>query len=397
MLQTELTKKQTLIMAVTAGVCVANVYYSQPLLKDIAMSFHIQNKDAGLVSVLAQAGYGIGLFLITPLGDKIDRKRLLLFLQSALILSLLSISVFNNIYVLYGCSLAIGIFAITAQIVLPMAAAMVTKNRGAVVGKIFTGVLIGVLSARVISGFIGEYFGWRAVYLISSILVAATAVLMQLNFKSKKESFDGHYFKLLESVLNQVGRFSALRRSALTGALIFGTLSAFWTTLTFHLSSSPLNLSTDQIGLFGLLAVMGALLAPLFGRLSDKSNNPKKPLLLAALLVLISIILLHLFPLSIPVISISVLLLDIGVQAAQVTNLALIYTLDTQASSRINTVYMTAYFFGGSFGAFCGLKSFQSGGWNAVTWQMMIFVLLAILVILLGRTFASKKAKVITQ
>ena len=376
----ELSKAQILIMAITAGICVANIYYCQPILHEIGSSLGISGDDVGIIAPLSQAGYGLGLLFITPLGDKIERKRLILFLQILLIGALIAMSFSQGIISLYMSSLSIGLFAVTAQVILPMAASLVSQNRGKVVGIIFTGILVGILTARVFSGFITEWIGWQYVYRISAGMVAITAIMMQSDFPSVKERFEGSYPQLLSSVLYQLKRFSTLRLAALLGALVFGTLSSFWVTLTFYLSGEPFNYKADTIGLFGLLAAGGALLAPMVGKLSDKSDSPKKALLISLNFVLLSIVLLYFFPVSLIVLLLAVLLIDIGVQAIQITNIALIYTLDSSANSRINTVYMTSYFIGGALGAFTGITAWKHGGWNLVLLQMGIFTVLAIIV-----------------
>ena len=380
-----LSTTQILIMSVTAGICVANVYYSQPILGAIASSLKIDEKSAGLISVLSQAGYGLGLFFLTPLGDKMDRKKLILWLQIALIVALIGMAASPNLAVLYISSLAIGLFAVAAQVILPMAASLVSENRGKIVGIIFTGILVGVLAARVFSGFITEWLNWRYVFGISALLVLLSAVLMQRDFPSGRDRFEGSYGKLLQSTFTQFRRFGTLRRTALVGALTFGSLSSFWIALTFHLNGSPFNYQTDTIGLFGLLAVAGALLVPLFGKLSDTGGKPKRSLLITLSLVIASILTLKIFPFSVIALSAAVVLLDIGVQATQVTNIASIYSLDSTANSRINTVYMTCYFIGGATGALVGLFCWKTGGWELVTWQMMGFALLAFLVVLAGK------------
>jgi len=288
----------------------------------IAKSLHIDPKNIGTISPLAQAGYGLGLLLITPLGDKMDRKRLILWLQILLIVSLIGMSFAANIAQLYCASLAIGLFAVTAQVILPMAASLVTENKGKIVGIIFTGILIGVLTARVFSGFITQAFGWQYVYRISAVLVAISALLMQTDFPSDKERFNGTYIQLLQSVMLQLKRFKTLRLTALIGALAFGSLSSFWVTLTFYLSGSPFNYSAAIIGLFGLLAAGGALLAPFIGKLADK-GNPRRSLMVSLLFVLVSIGALYIFPGSLISLLVAVLFIDIGVQAVQITNLPL--------------------------------------------------------------------------
>lgn len=375
----QLSSIQVLIMAVTAGICVANIYYNQPILNEIALSLHIDPKNIGTISPLAQAGYGLGLLFITPLGDKMDRKRLILYLQILLIFALIGMSFAATLFQLYVASLAIGLFAVTAQVILPMAASLVTENKGKIVGIIFTGILIGVLTARVFSGFITEGLGWQYVYRISAILVAISALLMQTDFPSNKDRFNGSYLQLLQSVMLQLKRFHTLRVTALIGALAFGSLSSFWVTLTFYLSGSPFKYSTSVIGLFGLLAAGGALLAPFIGKLADK-GNPRRSLTISLAFILVSIGALYVFPGSLTSLLVAVLLIDIGVQAVQITNIALIYSLDTQANSRINTVYMTSYFIGGAGGAYIGLLAWNYGGWNMVLGQMAAFIIIALIV-----------------
>jgi len=374
-----LTKLQILIMAITAGVCAANIYYNQPILKDIAATFHTGESVAGLISVLAQAGYGLGLFFLTPLGDKIDRKKLILSLQALLIAALLGICFVQQLTGVYIMSLLIGMLAVVAQVLLPMAASLDKVNRGRTVGIVFTGILAGILAARVFSGYIAEWLNWRYVYGISAAMVLATAVMIQFSLPNVPAQFEGHYGILLRSTLQQVKRFALLRRTALLGALVFGTFCSFWTTLTFHLSGAPFSYTTDKIGLFGLLAIGGAMLAPMFGKLADK-GNPARSQVLTVLLIIISVLFIKIFPYNIGAFIIAVILLDIGVQATQVTNIATIYTLDDTAHSRINTVYMTIYFIGGALGTYSGVQCWRIGGWQIVTWQLLTWSVLALVV-----------------
>jgi predicted MFS family arabinose efflux permease len=373
-----LTKTQVLIMAATAGISVANVYYSQPILHAIAQTYHINTEKAGVVSVLGQIGYGIGLFFLTPIGDMIERKKLILYLQSALFISLLLVAFAPSLGVLYAGSVLIGIFSVVAQVILPMAASLVKENRGKIVAQIFTGILVGILTARVFSGFITSWLSWQYVYIFSAVMVFFTAILMQADFPSMPERFTGTYAGLLKSTIAQLRRFPQLRRTALTGMLAFGTLSAFWVTLTFYLSAAPFNYSASVIGLFGLLAAAGALMAPLFGKLADKGTHSRS-LLFSTGLTLLSIVILKLFPASLAAIWVTVILLDIGVQATQVTNIAIIYTLDHKANSRINTVYMTSYFIGGALGAYLSILVWNAGGWSWSTSLMMLLGTLAII------------------
>lgn len=378
-----LSKAQIAIMAVTAGICVANIYYNQPILKDIAKSFNANESGVGLISVLTQAGYGIGLFFITPLGDKMNRKNLILILQGLLILALIGMCFTTQLLAVYFMSLLIGMLGVAAQVILPMAASLDSHRRGKTVGIIFTGILIGILGARVFSGYITALLGWRYVYGISAAMVFLAAIFIKTSLPDVTPQFAGNYVQLLLSTVAQIKRFALLRRTALLGALIFGVFSSFWTTLTFHLSAPPFQFNSGTIGLFGILAIGGALMAPIFGKLADKGNSGKAQLI-TVLMIILGVLLVKFFPENILSVIIAVLLLDVGVQATQVTNVALIYTLDEFAHSRINTVYMTTYFMGGAIGTFAGVQCWRLGGWSLVTWQFLVWSLIALLVAYLG-------------
>lgn len=382
-----------LIMAVSAGVCVANIYYNQPILGEMARSFGTTEGAAGLVSVMAQAGYGAGLFFLTPLGDKSDRKKLILVLQIMLTVVLALMFFVAELRWIYAMHFLIGLAAVAAQVILPMAAGLGKQNRGRTVGFVFTGILIGILAARVFSGAVAEWFGWRYVYGFSAVLVFITAVLNYFFLPAVPAGFSGHYGSLLGSTLAQAKRFPLLRRTALLGALVFGTFCSFWTTLTFHLSGPPFRYGADVIGLFGLLAIGGALLAPVFGKRADK-GRPGRSQLFTVVLIVAGVLFIKVFPYAIVSFIVAVLLLDVGVQATQVTNIATIYTLDEAAHSRINTVYMTSYFIGGAAGTFAGVQCWRIGGWNLVGWQLLAWSIAALVVAWWGARSGKKESRI---
>ncbi|MET0243555.1 MAG: MFS transporter [Flavitalea sp.] len=381
--QKELSSSQIAIMAVAAGICVANIYYNQPILKEIASSFNVTEAKVGVIAVLAQAGYGLGLFFLTPMGDKINRKKLILILQGFLVVALLGMSLISNLYALYASSLLIGLFAVSAQVILPMAASLSVTNKGKKVAMVFTGILVGILVARVFSGFISGILGWHYVYAISAVFVVIAAGLIYFSLPDVKPAFTGTYVQLLQSTLVQLKRFAVLRRTTLLGAVIFGIFSSFWTTLTFQLSGEPFNYGPEKIGLFGILAVGGALLAPVFGKLADNGNAARAQLVMV-ILILTGILFIKFLPGWIGSYLIAVLFIDIGVQAVQVTNIATIYGLDQSANSRINTVYMTTYFLGGAIGTFAGVQCWRIGGWELVTWQMIAWAVIALILVWMG-------------
>ncbi|HET7896009.1 MAG TPA: MFS transporter [Flavisolibacter sp.] len=375
-----LSKKQVLLMSVTAGVCVANIYYNQPILKTIAVSLQATEQQAGTISVLTQAGYGLGLFFLTPLGDKLNRKKLILVLQVLLVLALACVAFIQTIGGMYVISLLIGLLSVVAQVILPMAASLVVKDKGKTVGFIFTGILVGILAARVFSGYITEWLGWRAVFESSALMVLITTVMMAVGIPDVSPHFKGNYTSLLQSTLQQVKRFALLRRTAVVGALAFGTFCSFWTTLTFHLGGPPFRYNAGTIGLFGVLAIAGALLAPVFGKLADK-GNPLRSQVFSVSLIVVAVLLVLLFPWQVSAFIAATVFLDVGVQATQVTNIATIYTLDETAHSRINTVYMTMYFIGGAVGTTAGVWCWEAGGWPLVSWQLLTWSTMALLLV----------------
>ena len=379
-----LSKFQIILMAIAAGASVANIYYNQPILKDISSTFNVTESKAGTISLLSQIGYGIGLFFIIPLGDKINKKNLILGLSLMLFVTLALMTLTTNIYQVWILSLLIGLLSVSVQVILPMAASLDSVKRGKTVGTIFTGILIGILAARVLSGFIAQWLNWRFVYAFSAVLILAITLLLKASLPNVKNEFNGHYFMLLRSVLLQIKRFSLLREASLTGALLFGVFCSFWTTLTFHLSGPPFYFHSHIIGLFGLVAIAGALMAPYIGKLADKGNS-KRSLLLAVWMIIFSLALMKFMPNSVLILVIAVIILDIGVQAMQVTNVAMIYTLDQTSHSRINTVYMTSYFSGGALGTFVGLQCWKYGGWDLVVWQMLLWSFLALCIMLTSR------------
>ncbi|WP_316803668.1 MFS transporter [Pedobacter nototheniae] len=369
------------LMAVAAGVIVANIYYNQPILKEIALSVHASESEIGRISMLSQLGYGLGMFFLLPLGDKLRRKKLILLLCCLLILSLLLFSITSSFLLLCILSFLVGLFSVPAQIILPMAATISKADRGKTVGKVFSGILVGILGARVISGVIAEWLGWRYVYGISAIMVTLMVVLLKLYLPDIAPKFKGNYGKLLKSTVSLIGEYRVLRQAALLGAFTFGIFCSFWTTLTFHLSAAPLNFHSAKIGLFGLIAIGGALVAPYFGKLAD-GGNTYKSLLITVSMIIASLLLIKIFPFSIPALIIAIFFLDIGVQATQITNFTRIYSLDEHAHSRLNTIYMTTYFIGAAVGTFFGLLSWKLGKWSLSTTQMLLWGAIALLIII---------------
>ncbi len=378
-----ITKTQIGVLAVSAGICVANIYYNQPILTAIGRDMVLDEHQVGYLPVLSQAGYGVGLLLVTPLGDKLERKNLIIGLQLLLIATLCSMTVVRSLIGLYFLSFLIGFFAVATQVILPMAAAMAMREKGKVVGIVFTGLLIGVLGARIFSGYIADWFSWRHVFGISAGLLVVTTSLVGLLLPKVPAVYHGNYRALLASTLVQFKRFALLRRISGLAVFTFGTFCSFWTTLTFHLSGDPFYYESDTIGLFGVLAIGGALVAPAFGRMADK-GNPAKNQVFTVVVLIAGVLLIQWLPHSIAAFLVATVLIDIGMQATQVSSLAQVYTLDESAHSRINTMYMTVMFIGGALGTWVGVTCWSLGGWQLVCWQMLLWAFAALAISLWG-------------
>lgn len=383
-------KRAIPIMAFAAGVLIANLYYNQPILKDIAAAIHVSDAKIGKISMLTQLGYGLGMFFLIPLGDKLRRKNLILTISSILCIALVSISFTHSYTLLCVLSFVIGVLTSPVQIILPMTAAISKGNRGKTVGKVFGGILVGMLAARVISGLVADAFGWRYVFLLSAVLVFLSIILLKMFLPDIPSNFKGNYLSLLKSTITIIPKYPLLRQAALLGGLTFGIFCSFWTTLTFYLSGAPFQYGPGTIGLLGLVAIGGALVAPYFGKIAD-NGGALKSLLLSAGVIMTSIILLKIFPYSPIVMIVSIFFLDIGVQTTQITNFARIYSLPDEVHNRVNTVFMTVYFIGGAIGTFFGLLCWRLGGWELSTWQMLLWSASAMAVILISERLNRKR------
>ena len=356
-------------LAVGCALSVGNLYYLQPLLAQVSHEFGVTERTAGLAATLAQVGYALGMLTVVPLGDFVERRRLALTTLSATAVAALAVASVPSFGLLCAASLALGYATCTPQLLLPFAAALARpEERGRTLGFVMSGLLFGILLARTLSGFVGARFGWRAVYLLASLVSVALVVSMRaLLPRHEPENERLPYRLLFRSLGDLIREEPVLRESAVYGALAFGAFSAFWTTLSYHLAGSPFDFGPKDAGrvagLFGLVGAAGALAAPLAGRLADQ-GGPRRTILVALLLTLASFAVM--LPPSMLALAVGVVLMDVGVQATQVTNQSRVYALRPGARNRLNTVYMTTYFVGGSLGSALGLWAWGAYGWPGV-------------------------------
>jgi predicted MFS family arabinose efflux permease len=354
------------LLAFTAGAVVANLYYSQPLLPQIGRTFGILDGRVGLVSTAAQVGYAVGLLFFVPLGDIIERRRLIVALMVAVAIALAAAAGAPSVGFLVAASFAIGVTTVVPQIVIPFAAGLVdTSSRGRVVGRVMGGLLIGILAARVISGAIGAVAGWRTVFALAALLMALLAIVLSRMLPSEEQRARVPYGALLRSLVTVAKSQPVVRDAGMIGGLCFLAFSAFWTTLAFRLELAPLHYGSAVAGGFGLVGIVGASAAPLVGKRADRTT-PRSTVGIGVGIVVASFILFALAGATLAGLVIGVILLDAGMQAVGVSNQTRIYRLPAAEHSRLNTVYMVTYFVGGSIGSALGVWAWQQWQWTGV-------------------------------
>lgn len=361
-----LTKLLILIMAITCGLTVANLYYIQPLLGDMAKSFNVHEVSVGSAAMLTQIGYAVGMIFILPLGDIKERKNLITIMLLFSVISLFTMAFSQNIYMLIVSSFAVGFTSIIPQLIIPLAAQLSNPNeRGKIIGTVMSGLLIGILVSRTISGLIGNYFGWRVVYIVAAIMMIILTLVLKKVIPITNPVSEVRYFDLLKSLPKLIKEEPILKESSLNGALMFAAFSAFWTALTFLLESPHYNMGSQAAGLLGLVGIVGALAAPLVGKLADKKGS-RYVIGICIMIVSLSYILFLILGFKMIGLIIGVILLDLGVQSSNISNQARVHSMNEEKRNRINTVYMVSFFLGGSLGSFLGSSAYSNFGWFGV-------------------------------
>ncbi|HRB72500.1 MFS transporter [Flavobacterium sp. WV_118_3] len=360
-----LSKTDVGFMAIATGLIVANLYYCQPLIILIAKEFAIPEDQAGTITYLTQAGYAIGMFFMVPLGDKLERKKQIQFTTLAAVVALIIAATASNFRMLQIASFLIGAASIVPQLILPLSASLASpEQRGKVIGTVMSGLLVGILISRTVSGFIGAWLGWRGMFWIAAVLCLLIVVVIQKKFPVNKPDFKGTYGELLQSLFSLIKTQPMLREATLINALSFAQFGAFWTTMVLLLSGDPFNFNSATIGLFGIVGASGALAAPLVGKLGDK-GNPRVVIGYGCLLLLISFIVFYFSSESMIGIMIGIVFIDVGLQSVHISNQTRVYSLLPEARNRMNTVYMSFSFLGTALGSAFGLWLWNFGKWQA--------------------------------
>lgn len=364
-------------MAIACGMSVANGYYNQPLLAQIERSLDISVQQVGLMPMFTQIGIAIGVFLLVPLGDLVESRRLMMIMLCANAGALVAVALAPSLNWLIVSSLVMGITTVVPYLIPPFAAHLAApQERGKVVGMITSGIFFGILLARTVSGFVGAAFGWRSMYAIASGLMIFLAIILLRFLPTSQPSSRMSYPQLIRSLWELVTQQPLLRQAAIVQAMLFGTFNAFWTTLIFLLESPSYHYGSQVAGLFGLIGVIGAMAAPLVGRLADR-KGPRLAVGIAIAITLASWVVLWLFGYQLLGLIVGVILLDLGVQAGHVSNQALIYSLLPEARSRLNTVYVVLAFVGAAIGSSLAAYSWSVWQWQGVSILSLFMVFVA--------------------
>jgi predicted MFS family arabinose efflux permease len=355
------------LMSLICGFAVANLYYNQPILAMIAQSFHATEAEVGWIPTLTQLGYASGLLLFVPLGDRLEQRRLIVIMLMVTAVTLFAAALSPNLNMLILASFAIGATTIAAQLLIPFATQLAPPiAQGKVIGNLMSSLFVGILLARPLGGWIGEQFNWRMIYLLAGIVMIILAIASTRLLPKYQPKLKLGYGELLRSLWALIESHPTLREASLIQAMLFGAFSVFWSTLAFLLTRPPYSFGSNAVGLFGLVGIAGILVAPILGQVADRGTVKTLRLMVGIAIVgaFSSFVIFWLFRDRLWGLIIGSILLNLSSQGALIANQVTVYSLDPNARSRLNTVFMVATFLGSSLGSVIGTY-----GWSVMRWQ----------------------------
>lgn len=355
-----------LTMAVIAGLTVANCYYNQPLLEMIRHDMGVSQHEANLITVVTQIGYALGLCFLIPMGDLYSRRRIIVINMSVAAVMAVFIAFSQRVWIVWGASLLLGACSVIPQFFIPIAGQYSEKkNKGRNMGIVLSGLLTGILASRVVSGYVGEWLGWREMFIIAALIMIVCLILTLKIMPQIDSNYVGTYRGLMKSVFHIVASNARIRLYAIRAAFSFGSMMAIWSCLAFRLAQAPFFSGSEMVGTLGMCGIAGALAASRLGKLVNQWGI-RKLSLYGACLQLVAWTTAYLFGDTYMGLIVAIILVDIGLQCLQLSNQSGCIQEMPEASNRANTIFMTTYFIGGSFGTYCAGLAWTHEGWMGV-------------------------------
>lgn len=374
------------MMAVMAGVAVANLYYCQPLLNMIREDLQLSEFQVNLMPVCTQVGYALGLLFIIPMGDMYNRRKTMMWCAFTLMVSLLSIAFARSIWVLLAASFITGFFSVIPQMFMPFAS-LYSKpgEKERKVGMILSGLLTGILGSRVISGYVGHALDWRSMYIIAAFAITVMAGLIHRFFPNVEPTYKGRFIHLLWSIRTLALNHPRSLLYSVRSAFAFGSFMGLWGCLAFRMKEAPFFVGSDVVGMLGICGIAGALTASNVGKYIPRFGVER----INALGIIFQMLawgILAVFHNSYAGIILSIIIIDIGMQCIQLSNQSATMKLCPEASSRMNTIYMVTYFIGGSLGTFLAGTLWSMYGWMGTVTSGFVMLACSVLSIaMIGR------------
>ena len=355
-----------LTMAVIAGLTVANCYYNQPLLEMIRHDMGVSQHAANLITVVTQIGYALGLCFLIPMGDLYSRRRIIVINMSVAAVMAVIIAFAQKVWIVWGASLLLGACSVIPQFFIPIAGQYSEKkNKSRNMGFVLSGLLTGILASRVISGYVGEWLGWREMFIIAALIMIVCMILTLKIMPQIDSNYIGTYRGLMKSVFHIVASNARIRLYAIRAAFSFGSMMAIWSCLAFRLAQAPFFSGSEMVGTLGMCGIAGALAASGLGKLVNQWGI-RRMSLYGACLQLVAWTTAYLFGDTYLGLIVAIILVDIGLQCLQLSNQSGCIQEMPEASNRANTIFMTTYFIGGSFGTYCAGLAWTHEGWMGV-------------------------------
>lgn len=355
-----------LTMAVIAGLTVANCYYNQPLLEMIRHDMGVSQHAANLITVVTQIGYALGLCFLIPMGDLYSRRRIIVINMSVAAVMAVIIAFAQKVWIVWGASLLLGACSVIPQFFIPIAGQYSEKkNKSRNMGIVLSGLLTGILASRVISGYVGEWLGWREMFIIAALIMIVCMILTLKIMPQIDSNYIGTYRGLMKSVFHIVANNARIRLYAIRAAFSFGSMMAIWSCLAFRLAQAPFFSGSEMVGTLGMCGIAGALAASGLGKLVNQWGI-RRMSLYGACLQLVAWTTAYLFGDTYMGLIVAIILVDIGLQCLQLSNQSGCIQEMPEASNRANTIFMTTYFIGGSFGTYCAGLAWTHEGWMGV-------------------------------